>query len=172
MEDSGIDSTSHLDKELFLPVEISGDTSHGDKAHSAGANLHPIIFTTQEQSSCIASTVSDITGSSDTSSIAKQVDTGSTKHAADSSIGPEELESAWVTLQTALGKKSGAKPVVDMVNKLLETVKEDNSSVDYCLVVSDKKSGKSSVIGSPDIALRRSKSSLYSIYRPVGRGGG
>ncbi|XP_053373804.1 uncharacterized protein LOC123531841 [Mercenaria mercenaria] len=163
-EGSGVCSTDQPDEGTYMQIDTEAspeDILHESEPNSmtGDSNLQP-AEEIQEQNTSVGSTVLDTNDEPCTSSV-ESVDMStmhavSTKQAADSSTGPGELETAWRSLQTALGKKTGAKPVVDMVNKLLETVTEDNSEVDYCLVVSDKKSGKSSVIGSPDIATRRS----------------
>ena len=119
-------------KDLFLLQEsykdskAAEDVSTCDEPNSTNVDDSEIqhdTVTTHGQNSGIVSVVSDSDDSPCTSStVEKQVDKDNMKQAADSSTGPGELETAWMSLQTALGKKSGVKPVMEMVNKLLETV--------------------------------------------------
>lgn len=138
------------DREQIQELSSTGEDSNLGPSAAA-------VSVTVSAASKMPSTNPESSGSTEVLENSGSQEEVTTKQAADSSTSPGELETAWKTLQTALGKKSGAAPVMKMVNKLLETVTGENAEeTDYCLVVSDKKSGKSSVIGSPNITRRRS----------------
>lgn len=42
----------------------------------------------------------------------------------------------------------------------VKTGEEDDDDIEYCLVVNSKKSGTSTVVGTPEIAPRRSESKI------------
>ncbi|KAL4222225.1 Myb-like [Mactra antiquata] len=76
-----------------------------------------------------------------------------------------DIDSALATLETALQRKTDARPVMNVVNQLVKTVtsSEETTELDYCLVVSDKKSGKSAVISAPDVSSPRRSARKRSI---------
>lgn len=108
-------------------VVSSEDTEQIQEPSSTGddLNLCPTISSVQQDDGVMPTELETEVASSSSAVDSCEPGSGSvesTKQAADSSTGSGELETAWKTLQTALGKKTGAKPVVEMVNKLLETV--------------------------------------------------
>lgn len=108
-------------------VVSSEDTEQIQEPSSTGDDLNPCptISSAQQGDGVMPAELGTEVASSSSAVESCEPGSGSvesTKHAADSSTGPGELETAWKTLQTALGKKTGTKPVVEMVNKLLETV--------------------------------------------------
>ncbi|XP_052802933.1 uncharacterized protein LOC128233082 isoform X2 [Mya arenaria] len=81
--------------------------------------------------------------------------------------GETDLESAMVMMKAALAKKHKSSPsVVNMLDKLMETMKGGDDT-EVCLVVSNRRSGKSSVIG-PDLTRRGSRKRPAKFYSEEG----